>query len=140
MKRKNILGIISGFIFGFIASLPWLLVYIYGNYLLSLLTFIIPFGVYYGYLAFNKEPKNNLKLIIAIISIIITILLTMIIMPLVTLYNSNYDVSLFNLRILYESGSYKVAITENIIISMVFLCLGFGGVLAKINPKKIKNK
>ena len=38
MKGKNyVLGIIGGLIGGFIASNPWILMYVYGNMILSLL-------------------------------------------------------------------------------------------------------
>ena len=48
-KTSYFTGIIGALIGGIIASIPWVLVYVYGNMMLSLLAVLIAAGEFYGY-------------------------------------------------------------------------------------------
>ena len=131
MKKNYILGIIGGLLGGIVASIPWILVYVYGNYILSLLATLIAFGVFYGYKLFKGPKTDKLPILIIIFSLLIVMVVTTVFIPLVTLYNSGYEASLSNLQILYASGTYRAAIIQDLIVSIVFTVLGIGVVVQR---------
>ena len=47
MNEKNnyVKGILGGFLGGLIATIPWILMYVYGNLILEILTIVIAIGV-----------------------------------------------------------------------------------------------
>ena len=47
--KRYILAILGGILGGLIASIPWLCLLIFGSVSLSILAFLIPMGVNYGY-------------------------------------------------------------------------------------------
>ena len=47
--KNYVFGIIGGIIGGIIASIPWVLLSVYGNYILSILAALIAMGVVFGY-------------------------------------------------------------------------------------------
>ena len=66
-NESYISGIIGGLIGGLIASIPWILMYVYGNMILSLLAIVIAIGVLKGYQLFKGKVDNKLPIIIIII-------------------------------------------------------------------------
>ena len=138
-KEKNyITGIVGGLIFGLLASLPWLLIYIYGSYLLSLLAFPIALGIHFGYRKFNGKVDNKLPMIIIILTLVIIAVLTLVIIPLCLLAKEGYFVDFDNLKLLYENEKFMSGIMRDLIISLVFAFLGAMGVVNKVKQELLK--
>ena len=67
-ENKNyITGILGALAGGFIASIPWILTYVYANMILSLLAVIIAMGALKGYQMCNGKVNKSLPIIIIII-------------------------------------------------------------------------
>lgn len=145
-KNNYLLGILGALIGGFVASIPWILMYVYGEMILSLLAIIIAIGALKGYQIFKGKIDNKLPIIISVISIIVIIVATLIIIPLLLLNQNGLDVTYSNFNALYSYGEFKSAIFKDLLISIVFTILGISGVIANIkkqlreekNPTKIK--
>ena len=132
MKKNYLTGIIGAFIGGMIASIPWILVYVYGNMILSLLAIIIAFGALKGYQLLKGYEDNKLPIIIVIISLVCVTISTLVIIPLLLLAKEGYAVSFESLKILYTSSEFFGAIIKDYIISIIFTLLGISGTIANI--------
>ena len=58
--KNYVLGVIGSIIGALIATLPWILMYIYGEMMLSLLAILIAFGAFYGYKLFKGKIDKKL--------------------------------------------------------------------------------
>ncbi len=128
-------GIIGGIIGGMIAAIPWILMYIYGNMLLSLLAALIAFGVNYGYRLLKGKVDTKLPIIITVTSLMIVVVVTTVVIPLLLLHKEEYIVSFDNLRILYENSDYRSAVLRDLVISIIFTFLGISGIVSKIKTE-----
>ena len=72
-EKGYLMGILGATIGGFIASLPWILVYVYGNMIFSLLALPIALGAWKGYQLLKGKQDGKLPYIVAIISLIVII-------------------------------------------------------------------
>lgn len=133
MKGKNyVLGIIGGLIGGFIASIPWILMYVYGNMILSLLAILIALGALKGYQIFKGKEDKNLPIFIIIISVIVVTIATLIIIPKLLIIKDGNSITLTDL---YNNSEFKTAIIKDYIISLIFTGLGISGVISSIKNK-----
>ena len=133
MKGKNyVLGIIGGLIGGFIASIPWVLMYVYGNMILSLLAILIALGALKGYQIFKGKEDKNLPIFIIIISVIVVTIATLIIIPKLLIIKDGSSITLTDL---YNNSEFKTAIIKDYIISLIFTGLGISGVISSIKNK-----
>ena len=138
---KKLLGIIGAIIGGFLFTIPWILVYVYGNMLFSILAAFIAFGALMGYKKLGGTVDKSTPTIITIISILIIGITTLIIIPLCLLHKEGFIVSLQNLQFIYENNEFKAAIIHDLIISIFFTILGISGVISKlkheVNPEYV---
>ena len=76
MEEKNnyLKGFIGGLIGAIIFGIPWVVMYVYGGYILSILALLIGYGAYKFYKLFGGKTTKKTGLIITIISIIVIIL------------------------------------------------------------------
>ena len=58
-------GIIGAIIGGAIATIPWVLAYVYGNVMLSLLAVLIGAGEFYGYKIFRGKIDKKLPIVLS---------------------------------------------------------------------------
>ncbi len=139
MKNNYSLGIIGGIIGGIIASIPWILLYIYGNMMFSLLAIFIAMGAFYGYKLLGGKVNKKLPLIITVLSLFSVSTTTLIIIPLLLLSKNGLEASFENLEWLYQNSEFTNAMIWDYIISVVFTFLGISGVISKLkkgeNPK-----
>jgi len=132
MKRFN--GIIGAFLAGLISSIPWLLIYVYGNYIIAFLALPIALAADWGYKKMGGDETKNLGTIIAVITLLIVALQIFIIIPLLLLQNSGNVASISNLISLYEtSPDFTSAILKDAFISILFAVIGISSVIKSIN-------
>lgn len=135
--KNYVLGVIGSIIGALIATLPWILMYIYGEMMLSLLAILIAFGAFYGYKLFKGKIDKKLPIIISVVSIIAISIATLIIIPGALLIEAGVDANIENFKILYEDSDFFSAIMKDYVVSIIFTIIGISGVV--INLKKQLN-
>lgn len=133
--KNYVFGIIGGIIGGIVASIPWVLLSVYGNYILSILAALIAMGVVFGYRKLKGPMNRSTPIIVIVLSLVIVVVTTLVIIPLASLGKEGYEVSFYNLQILYESKEYMNALMIDLVISIVFTFLGIGGVISKLKQE-----
>ena len=131
---KYVKGIFGGFVFGLLASIPWVLLYVYGGWMIAYLAFPIAYGVNYGYKLFKGRVDKYLPKMIWISSIIIMLVVNLIVIPLLLLSDEGATPNYNNLKLIYEYG-YLNDIMMDLIISLVFTIIGIAGVINKANEE-----
>ena len=130
MKIKGILG---AFIGSILFSLPWVLVYVYGGYMLSLLAFIIGTGALLFYKLFGGKVDKKTPVIILITSLLSVTIATFVIIPFFLLLKEGYGFDLEMFKKLYTLNDFVSGIIKDYFISVVFTILGISGILKNIN-------
>ena len=128
-QGSYITGTIGAVIGGAIASLPWILVYVYGNMIVAILAILIALGAFYGYKIAKGKMGKGLPAIISIVSVAIIVVLTTIVCPLVILSNEGMDVSLKTIKLLYENSEIASAIMQDALVSIAFTIVGIAGTI-----------
>ena len=130
MKKNYLTGIIGGIIGGLIASIPWILMYVYGNMILSVLAIFVAMGVLKGYQLCKGKVDSKLPLFIIVISILSVTIATLLIIPLCLIAKERGQVDFNTLKMLYDNQDFIKAITHDYVISFLFTFIGISGVVA----------
>ena len=131
-KKHYLLGIIGGLIGSIIASIPWILMYIYGNMMFSMLAIFIAMGAFHGYRICKGTIDKKLPAIVTILSLLSVTVATLVIIPMMLLAKNGYEATFENLKILYEYEPFVNAITKDYIIAFIFTLLGISGVTSQL--------
>ena len=131
-------GIIGAIIGGIIATIPWVLVYVYGNMMLSILAAIIAGGEFLGYKICKGKIDKKLPIIIMVIAVIVVMVTTLAIIPALLIHKQGLPVSIANVQKLYGSSEFSTAITRDCIISIIFTILGASIITSNIK-KQLEN-
>lgn len=127
-------GTIGAIIGGAIASLPWVLVYVYGNMIVAILAILIALGAFYGYKIAKGKMGKGLPAIIAIVSVAIIVILTTIVCPLVIISKeANMEVSFKTIKLLYENKEVASAIMQDALVSIAFTIVGIAGTIKSMH-------
>lgn len=142
--NNKLLPVIGALIGAIIGTIPWILVYVYLGYILSILSFVIAIISLKGYeLLGGKKNKNTVYLIIISSFIAITIA-TFILIPLLVNLKNGLGFSIDKLKLLYTNNNFFSTIIGDYIISVLFTILGIGGVIRSlkndVNEFNIENK
>lgn len=135
MPNKFFKGIIGSVLGAIIFSIPWILIYVYANYILSILAAIIAYGSLLFYKKFGGEITKKTGVVITISSLLAITLATFVIIPLCLIAKEGYGLSFEYYQILFASGDFVSAIMQDYIISVIFTFLGISGVIASINKE-----
>ena len=135
MKNNYLSGIIGTLIGAILCSLPWILIYIYGGWILSVLAALVAFGAFKGYKMFGGKVTKHTWLIVAICSVVAITVATFVIIPFWLIAKEGYGFSVFHFKFLYASGEFVTAIITDYIVSLVFTILGISGVVANIKKE-----
>lgn len=135
MSNKFFKGIIGSILGAIIFSIPWILIYVYANYILSILAAIIAYGSLLFYKKFGGEITKKTGVVITISSLLAITLATFVIIPLCLIVKEGYGLSFEYYQILFASGEFVSAIMHDYIISVIFTFLGISGVIASINKE-----
>lgn len=135
MSNKFFKGIIGSILGAIIFSIPWILIYVYANYILSILSAIIAYGSLLFYKKFGGEITKKTSVVITISSLLAITLATFVIIPLCLIVKEGYGLSFEYYQHLFASGDFVSAIMHDYIISVIFTFLGISGVIAGINKE-----
>ena len=134
MENNNYFkGFIGSLVGAIVFSVPWLLMYVYGGYILSILAFVIGIGSFKFYKMFGGIVTKKTPIIIVISSILIITLLNFVVIPLFLLYKEGMGIDLSYLSSLYSNSEFVSAMLGDYLISVLFTFLGIGGVIKNIN-------
>ena len=122
-------GIIGGVIGGLVAALPWLIIYVYLNWLFSIAALPIALGVNYGYRKLGGEVNKKLPFIIGILSVAIVCFVTLVIVPIVLIYREIGVIDFYMFTRAYQSSAFVSAILKDLLVGIIFTCLGIYGVI-----------
>ena len=120
-NKSYIKGILGGVIGGIIATIPWILMYVYGEMILSLLAILIAMGVLKG-------------------SLLCVTISTLVVIPLLLLAKENLPSNFENLKVLYENETFQTALFKDFAISVVFTALGISGVISNVKKQLNEGK
>lgn len=135
-ENKNyVTGIMGALIGGLVASIPWILMYVYGEMILSLLAIIIAMGALKGYQLLKGKIDEKLPMIIIVVSVICVTISTLLIIPCLLMAKEGIEVSFGNLELLYEYDEFASAIIKDYVISLLFTFLGISGVVKSIKKQ-----
>ena len=134
-NKKYLPGIIGALIGGLIASIPWILMYVYGEMILSILAVVIALGALKGYQILKGKIDNKLPIIISIISIVCVTISTLVIIPFLLLAKEGIETSLENFEMLYYYEPFLKGIIKDYVISLIFTFLGISGVIGHIKKQ-----
>lgn len=134
-KKSYLTGIIGGLIGGFVATIPWILMYVYGKMILAVLSIIIAIGVLKGYQLFKGKVNKSLPAIIVLISILAITVSTFVIIPMLLLAKEGLTADFDNLQTLYEYDEFMGALVKDYIISLIFTVVGISGVVANVKKQ-----
>ena len=131
-NNNMLLGIIGAILGALVGSIPWIISYVYLEYIFSVLSLVIGFGSYYGYKLFKGKMTKKVPLIISIISVLTIVVVTLVIIPLLLLIKEDLPANFTFLKLLYMSEDFKSAIIGDLIISLLFTIAGVVGIYQKI--------
>ena len=126
--NKRVLSYVGALLGGFLFTIPWILVYIYGQMLFSILATFIAYGALLGYKKFGGEINKDTKGVIISVSLIVITITT-----LITLENKNPQRK--NLKLIYSISEFKIIILRDLIVSIVFTIIGISGVISKLKSQ-----
>ena len=140
-KGSYILGTIGAVLGGLVATLPWILTYIFAqNLVIPVLATLIPVGAFLGYKIFGGKVKKGFGPIVSIISILIIVLITTMLCPTILMIQAEYEPTWENLKGLYSETREEIRqmIIEDLAIGLLFTIVGIVIVL-KFIRKQVRN-
>lgn len=133
MKKISsyILPICGGIIGGLVASIPWILAYVFLNFIVAILAAPIAAGVSYGYQKLGGKPDQYLPTITTVISLLVVAFVALVAIPMFIILGEGYQVSFYNLSVLYQDSEFIRALFIDAAISLIFAFVGIRGVIFK---------
>lgn len=135
MKKNNALGILGALIGAILFSIPWIITYIYLNYILSLLAMVIAFGSFYFYKLFGGEITKKTSIVVTISSLLSITLATFVFIPLCLMLKENIAINAENISLVYQNSEFIGALVGDYLVSLLFTFLGIGGIIRSINQQ-----
>lgn len=136
MEKKDFksyaIGTLGAIIGGLLATLPWVLCYVYGEMILSALAIIIAIGAFKGYELFKGKMDKAVPVIIGVTSILCVTFATFIVIPNLLILNEYGKTSMEAVKLLYAFDEFRNALVGDYVISVLFTVLGMSGVVASI--------
>lgn len=137
-EGNYITGIIGAILGGIITTIPWVLVYVYGNMMLSILAVLIAAGEFYGYKLFKGKMSKGVPAILMILAIIIVTVATLVIIPSLLIQKEGMSISIENISRLYKNSEFSSGMVHDYMISIVFTILGASVITSNLK-KQIAN-
>ncbi|MCI8498103.1 MAG: hypothetical protein HFG33_01705 [Bacilli bacterium] len=135
MEKKDngyILPTLGALVGGLVATLPWILSYVYAETMWSILAIFIAIVALKGYQLLHGKVDKKLPFIILAVSLISITIATLVIIPNLLVIKEYGKFSLDMFKALYEYDEFKRALMGDYVISLVFTILGTSGVISSI--------
>ena len=130
MKNNNrIIAILLSLFMGLLGTIPWVLMYVYGNMIIAIMAVFIALAAWIGYSLAKGKVDKYVPIIIIIISLISITIATFIFIPSLLLIKQGETLSIEKIKELYEYQSFLSGILKDYVISIVFTFLGISGVI-----------
>lgn len=123
-KDHVLRGCIGAIIGGAIATIPWILVYLFANRMLSILALLIAFGAWFGYQLLGGKKSVKMCIVIGVVTIAMLCLSMLVIIPLIMLKQAGYYADFVNLQILYEDPDFFRASMADLLVAVIFGAIG----------------
>jgi len=130
--KNYIKGILLGFICGLVASMLWVIVYVYVGFISALCAIPIAKGIEFGFKRTNANVDKKTPYIVATLTILIVLTVCFLLIPIFMLFKYGYNVNLYNLNILYQDGEFMSALIKDSLISVLFAFLGMWSVIKQL--------
>ena len=88
-KNKYLIGILGALLGAFIGSIPWILLYVFGNMIYAILSILIVAGAFYGYKLTKAKIDKKLPIILSIASFIAITATMLLIIPIIYIFKFN---------------------------------------------------
>ena len=128
-------GIIGAIIGGTIATIPWVLMYVYGGMMLSILAALIAAGEFYGYKLLKGKMSKGLPAILMVLALVIVTVATLVVIPGLLIQKEGLNPSVANIKKLYSNEEFATAIMKDFVISVVFTILGASIITSNIKKQ-----
>ena len=138
--KSYLLGIIGAILGGLLFSVPWILLYVYANFIFSICATLVAIGSLKGYTLFKGKIDKPLPIIIAIVSILSISFATLFIIPMLIIIKNGGSPTINNLIILYSNSEFSAAIIKDYVISIIFTILGISGTIVNIKNQIKEDK
>ncbi len=138
VKGNYFVGLLGAVLGGLIATIPWILMYVYGNMMLSALSIVIAAGEFYGYKLFKGKVTKRLPITIMLLAVLIVVLTTLVIIPVFLLMSEGVSISLDSVKGLYQNEEFTQAIIKDMVVGIIFTLLGASVITANIK-RQLKN-
>lgn len=133
-------GVLGSLLGGIIGSIPWILMYVYGNMMYSIITVLIAIGAVKGYELCKGKIDKKLPLIIGIISFFTITIVMWIVIPNLLILKEYGQISLEAFKLLFTINEFVGALVGDYIFALLFTFLGVGGMLASIKQQVASGK
>lgn len=142
VRKENgyLVGILGALLGGLVATLPWILLYVYANMMYSYLALLIALGAIKGYELCKGKIDKKLPIIIGVVSVFSISVATLVIIPNLLLIKEYGETSLEAFKSLYSFSEFKSAMVHDYIFSLLFTFLGAGGVLVSVKQQIASGK
>lgn len=129
------LGILGAILGGIVASIPWILMYVYLEILWSFMALIIGYGAFIGYKTFKGKMDIKVPYIIGIISIIVVVFVTLYVIPCLLIIKEGITPTSEVISFLYSDTEFKGAIIQDLIFALLFTVLGVSGIFKTLKAQ-----
>lgn len=130
--KGYILGTLGSMVGGMIATLPWILCYVYANMMYSILAIFIAIGAFKGYELCKGKIDKKVPIIIAVVSLVAITIATLVIIPHLLILKEYGSTNMEAFKLLYSFDEFKTAIIQDYIYSLLFTVLGTSGIIGSI--------
>ncbi len=131
-NKSYVMGIVGALVGGTIATLPWILCYVYANMMWSIFAIFIAMGAVKGYELLKGKIDKKLPIIITVVSLVCITIATLFIIPQLLLLKEYGTTNMEMFKVLYSIDTFKKAIMHDYIFSLLFTVLGISGVVSSI--------
>lgn len=140
MKQRNVfVGCLAAILGALVASIPWVLIYMFGNLILSPLATLVGMGAWRGYEFVKGKITPSLPTIITFITMMIVLIIQLLIIPVGIMLHEGQGLDIQYLLSMYSYPSFFWAIMKDLFVSFIFASLGIFSIMRDIHNRITTN-
>ena len=137
VRNNYVLGALGALVGAFIGAIPWILMYVFGNMMYSLLAILIVLCSFYGYKLTKAKIDKKVPVILSIASFISITVTMFVIIPMCLMAKEGMPISMEDFVTLYQYDEFTSAMIQDYIVALLFCLVVIGGIVYNLN-KQIK--